>query len=192
MFRSSEIIDMVLKSLGVEMRNVSNYQDYTLPNGDLLRLRISDHGINLSTWHRKNKEAREINPKVPKLDKSTNIAVTFQPTKKECKEKGVAFPQKIINKTQVKTDNGNNVRPQFSVGHICYASWLLSENEINLIIVAITNFVVYGIYYDPIGLDSKKVLAWDDTSNVPPRKITTNTDIMKFKDKNNQTNENKN
>lgn len=82
---------MVLKSLGVEMRNVSNYQDYTLPNGDLLRLRISDHGINLSTWHRKNKEAREIDPKVPKLDKSTNIAVTFRPTKKECKEKGVGL-----------------------------------------------------------------------------------------------------
>ncbi len=186
MFRSLVIIERALQSLCLKFENISSYQDYALPNGGLLRLRLSDHGINLSTWHRKNKEARTIDPKVPKLDKSTNIAITFQPTKEECEERGIVFPQKVINKTQVKTDNGNNVKPQFSVGHISYASWLLSEDEIDLIIVAITVFVNSGIYCDPVGLDSGKVLAWEDTSNVLPKKITTNTSTIKFVDKNNQ------
>lgn len=179
MFKSSEIIYRILESLGLKLENDSNYQDFTLSNGDLLRLRISDHGINLSTWHRKNKEARENDPKVPKLDKSINIAITVQPAKEECEEKGVKFPQKVINKTQVKTYKGNNVKPQFSVGHISYSSWLLSKEEIDLIIVAISNFVKSGIYCEPIGLGSGKVLVWDDTSNIPPRKITTNKDIIK-------------
>ena len=75
MFKSSEIIDKVLESLGLTREKVSTYQDYTLPNGDLLRLRLSNHGVNLSTWHRKNQEERENNPQAPKLNQSTNIAI---------------------------------------------------------------------------------------------------------------------
>lgn len=177
-YKSSEIIDEVLKALGISREDISTYKDYVLPNGKYIRLRISDHGINLSTWFNKNKEQRAGNPSLPKLNASTNIAITFAPTGEECKEKGIKFPQKAINKTMVKTDAGNNVKPQFSVGHIQYASWLLSDSNIQQIAAAIVEFTNSGLYTDPIGLSNGKVIAWQNKSNLPPKKLTQSTAVF--------------
>lgn len=177
-YKSSEIIDEVLKALGISREDISTYKDYVLPNGKYIRLRISDHGINLSTWFNKNKEQRAGNPSLPKLNASTNIAITFAPTGEECKEKGIKFPQKAINKTMVKTDAGNNVKPQFSVGHIQYASWLLSDSNIQQIAAAIVEFTNSGLFTDPIGLSNGKVIAWQNTSNLPPKKLTQRTAVF--------------
>lgn len=172
----------MLKALGIRREDISPYQDYTLENGTYLRLRISDHGVNLSTWHNKNKEQREENPTLPKLNKSTNIAITFAPTEEECKTKRIEFPQKAINKTVVKTNAGNNVKPQFSVGHIQYASWLLDDSDIQQIATAIVEFTNSGVYTDPIGLSSGKVVAWQNTSNLPPKKLTRSAATIKLKE----------
>ncbi len=177
-YKSSEIIDEVLKALGISREDISTYKDYVLPNGKYIRLRISDHGINLSTWFNKNKEQRAGNPSLPKLNASTNIAITFAPTGEECKEKGIQFPQKAINKTMVKTDAGNNVKPQFSVGHIQYASWLLCDMDIQQIAAAILDCINTGVYTDPIGLSSGKVIAWQNTSNLPPKQLTQRTAVF--------------
>lgn len=177
-YKSSEIIDEVLKALGISREDISTYKDYVLPNGKYIRLRISDHGINLSTWFNKNKEQRAGNPSLPKLNASTNIAITFAPTGEECKEKGIKFPQKAINKTRVKTGAGNNVKPQFSVGHIQYASWLLCDMDIQQIATAILDCTNTGVYTDPIGLSSGKVIAWQNTSNLPPKQLTQRTAVF--------------
>lgn len=177
-YTSSEIICEVLKALGICREDISTYKDYVLPDGKHIRLRISDHGINLSTWYNKNKEQRAGNPSLPKLNASTNIAITFAPTEAECKEKGIEFPQKAINKTRVKTGAGNNVKPQFSVGHIQYASWLLSDSNIQQIAAAIVKFTNSGLYTDPIGLSNGKVIAWQNTSNLPPKKLTQRTAVF--------------
>ena len=181
-YSSAELISKVLNYLGLEREEISTYQNYILPNGSYLRLRISNHGVNLSTWFKKNKEQRKVDPSLPKLNKSTNIAITFSPNKEECVEKGIDFPQKAINKTNVKTDAGNNVKPQFSVGHIQYASWLLTDNDIELIAAAITVFTESGIYTDPLGLSSGKIVAWNDTSNLPPQKLSKRTNTIKLKE----------
>ena len=173
---------MVLNYLGLKREDISTYQDYVLPNGLYLRLRISNHGVNLSTWFNKNKEQRDEDPLLPKLNKSTNIAISFAPNEEECAEKGIDFPQKAINKTRVKTDAGNNVKPQFSVGHIQYASWLLTDTDTELIATAIKAFTENGVYTDPFGLSSGKIIAWNDTSNLPPQKLTKSTNTIKLKE----------
>ena len=181
-YTSSRIIDMILEVLGINRKDISTYQDYPVSDGIYIRLRVSDHGVNLSTWFRKNKEQRTDNPSLPKLNKTTNVAITFALTEKECKAKGVAFPQKAINKTAVKTDAGNNVKPQFSVGHIQYASWLINKTDIEQLSSAIIQFTRTGIYVDPLGISSGKVIAWQDTSNMPPLKLKSNTDTIKLKE----------
>jgi hypothetical protein len=165
------MIDIVLEALGLKRENLSTYQDFPLSDDVFLRLRVSDHGVNLSTWYRKNQEQREENPSLPKLHLSTNVAITFAPNKEECAAKGISFPQKAINKTGVKTAAGNNVKPQFSVGHIQYASWLIDDGDIEQIAAAVVAFTQKGFYADPLGLASGKVLAWKDTSNLPPQKL---------------------
>lgn len=181
-YSSEELINMVLNCLGLKREDISTYQDYVLPNGLYLRLRISNHGVNLSTWFNKNKEQRDEDPLLPKLNKSTNIAISFAPNEEECAEKGIDFPQKAINKTRVKTDAGNNVKPQFSVGHIQYASWLLTDTDTELIATAIKAFTENGVYTDPLGLSSGKIIAWNDTSNLPPQKLTKSTNTIKLKE----------
>ena len=170
-YNSSDIIDVILDSLKLKREAISTYRDYPLSDDVFLRLRVSDHGVNLSTWYRKNQKQREENPSLPKLNLSTNIAITFAPNKEECEAKGISFPQKAINKTSVKTAVGKNVKPQFSVGHIQYASWLINETDIEQIAAAVVTFTQKGIYADPLGLASGKVLAWKDTSNLPPQKL---------------------
>lgn len=177
---SSEIINIILQVLGIKREDISTYRDYTLPNGAILRLRISDHGVNLSTWFRKNIEQREKNPSLSKLYKSANIALTFAPNKEECIKKGIAFPQKAINKTRVKSETGKNVKPQFSVGHIQYASWRIDNSDVEKISKAVKDFTESGIYTEPLGLMSDKVLAWQDTSNLPPRRILQSTNTIKL------------
>lgn len=181
-YRSAELIDIVLKCLGLKREEISTYQDYVLPNGSYLRLRISDHGVNLSTWFKHNKEQREEDTSLPKLNKSANIAITFAPNEDECTERGIDFPQKAINKTMVKTAAGNNVKPQFCVGHIQYASWLLTDTDAELIATAIKAFTEGGVYTDPLGLSSGKIIAWNDTSNLPPQKLTKSTGTIKLKE----------
>ena len=170
-YSSAELINKVLNCLGIKREEISTYKDYVLPNGSYLRLRISNHGVNLSTWFIKNKEQRAGNSSLPRLNKSTNIAITFAPNEEECTKKGIIFPQKAINKSSVKTEAGNNVKPQFSVGHIQYASWLLTDTDAELIATTVKKFTESGVYSDPLGLLSGKVIAWKDNSNLPPQKI---------------------
>ena len=119
---------------------------------------------------------------MPKLNKSTNIAISFAPNEEECAERGIDFPQKAINKTKVKTDAGNNVKPQFSVGQIQYASWLLTDTDAELIATAIKAFTESGTYTDPLGVSSGKIIAWNNTSNMPPKKLTKSTDTIKLRE----------
>ena len=177
---SEAIIDSILRALGISREDISTYCDYVLPSGTFLRLRISDHGVNLSTWFRKNMKQREENPSLPKLNGSTNVALTFAPNKDECLRKGIAYPQKAINKTSVKTEKGRNVKPQFSVGHIQYASWLLVNSDVEKITRAVIAFIESGIYVDPLGLSRGKILAWQDTSNLPPKKLTLQAGPVRF------------
>lgn len=44
-FSSSEVIDKVLNAIGLTRDALSTYQQYQYPNGDYLRLRVSNHGI---------------------------------------------------------------------------------------------------------------------------------------------------
>lgn len=177
---SEEIIDFILRTLGISREDISTYRDYVLPNGTYLRLRISDHGVNLSTWFRKNKKQREKDSSLPKLNGSTNVALTFAPNKEECLKKGIEFPQKVINKTSVKSEMGRNVKPQFSVGHIQYASWLMDNSDVEKISSAVIAFTKSGVYVDPLGLSTGKILAWQDTSNLPPKKLTLQTSPVKI------------
>ena len=59
---------MVLKSIGLTRENMSTYKQYLYPNGNCLRLRVSNHGIYLQHWFDKNRKARMEGQKIPKLD----------------------------------------------------------------------------------------------------------------------------
>lgn len=149
-FNSSELIERALKALGLERKNISTYVDFPINQKLYIRLRISDHGLILSTWVKKNMEDRKKN--------------------KECNKKKLRFPIKIINKTMVKTKQGHNVKPQFIIEHYCYLSWLLTESETSSIIYAIKQLSQKGVYIEPLGLKSGKVLMWENISNLPPKK----------------------
>lgn len=168
--RSDEIITSVLSSIGVTKEDFSTYIDYSYPDGSYLRLRVSDHGLFLQNWYNANKEKREKGESVPKLNIGQNLAITFAPNEDECKEKKVPFPQKIKNVTVTKTVNGNNVKPQFTVRHICYYSWKLTEGDVNSISTALKTCVYSGkLYFEPIK-NRTKYIEWEDTSNLPPSK----------------------
>ena len=66
-YSSADIIQTVLNALGIQRTNSSEYETYTV-DGKLLRVRVSDHGVNLSAWYRNNQ-----NEDVPLTD-SDNIA----------------------------------------------------------------------------------------------------------------------
>lgn len=69
-YKSSEIIQAVLDALGLQRTNSSEYVTYTA-DGKVLRVRVSDHGVNLSAWYRNNEG--EVIP----LSNSDNIAFTL-------------------------------------------------------------------------------------------------------------------
>ena len=52
-YSSADIIQTVLNALGIQRTNLSEYETYTV-DGKLLRVRVSDHGVNLSAWYRNN------------------------------------------------------------------------------------------------------------------------------------------
>lgn len=171
-FRSTEAIDKVLSFIGLTREGLSAYKEYSYADGGYLRLRLSGHGLFLQNWYYANKENRVANPSFPKLNIGQNLAITFAPNEDECKEMNVEFPMKIKNVTKAKTEMGNNVKPQFSVRHIAYYSWKLSENEINPIGTSLKNCIENGsLYIEPLG-DANKYVEWIDTSNLAPKKIT--------------------
>ena len=171
-FSSTEIIDNVLNAIGLTRTTLSTYQQYQYPNGDYIRLRVSNHGIYLQHWFDKNREARMCGKYVPKLNVGQNIAITFAPNEKECLSMGECFPMKIKNITKVKTQQGNNAKPQFKIRHICYYSWMLTHVDVVSISVSLANCVSKGIdYNEPLGNNPDKVTEWEDTSNLPPIKI---------------------
>ena len=149
-FRSDEAIDIVLSTLGLTRESLSTYKEYALENGIYIRLRVSDHGIFLQNWFEANKEKRALSPTVPKLN---------------------CFPAKIKNVTKAKTANGNNVKPQFSIRHICYYTWLLCLDDINIISSSLLNCVTNGSCFDEPLKDNNKYVEWKDTSNLPPSRI---------------------
>lgn len=178
-FRSSEAIEIVLSSLGLTRENASTYHDYSYANGGFLRLRISGHGIYLQNWYKANKDKRAEDNTIPKLDIGQNLAITFAPNKNECEEMNVEFPMKIKNVTKAKTEMGNNVKPQFTVRHIAYNTWELKGEDVNAIVSALKVCVENGtVYTNPLG-DTNKYVAWEDTSNLPPKKITTESNTRK-------------
>ena len=171
-FSSKEVIEMALDKLELSRESNSTYKQYEYQNGEYLRLRVSDHGLYLQHWYDKNKEARMSGKNVPRMNIGLNIAITFSPNKDECDEMGQPFPMKIKNDTSAKTENGNNVKPQFVVRHICYNTWELTQEEVNSIIEALYNCVLNGTnYIEPLGMSSSKVSEWEDTSNLPPKRI---------------------
>lgn len=184
-FSSSEVIDKVLNAIGLTRDALSTYQQYQYPNGDYMRLRVSNHGIFLQHWFDKNREARMDGQNVPKLDVGLNLAITFAPNEQECLAMGKPFPMKIKNVTAAKTQQGNNVKPQFKVRHICYYSWMLTQDDVDAISASLSNCVTNGEdYKEPLQGNPDKVVEWEDTSNLPPKKIEGNT-LQQSKDNNN-------
>ena len=183
-FSSSEVIDKVLNAIGLTRDALSTYQQYQYPNGDYLRLRVSNHGIFLQHWFDKNREARMDGQNVPKLDVGLNLAITFAPNEQECLAMGKPFPMKIKNVTAAKTQQGNNVKPQFKVRHICYYSWMLTQEDVDAISASLSNCVTNGDNYkEPLQGNPDKVVEWEDTSNLPPKKVEGNT-LQQSKDNN--------
>lgn len=172
LLRSSEVIDMVLLALGLNRKTLSTYKDYPLENGGYIRLRISDHGIYLQNWFDYNKNKRSTSPFIPKINVGQNLAITFAPNSDECQERGLPFPIKIKNVTSAKTEAGNNVKPQFSVRHICYYTWRLSYKDIQMISAALIQCIADGTKYAQPLQSRNKYVEWLDTSNLPPKKIT--------------------
>lgn len=170
-FRSDEIINIVLAGIGITREDISTYKDYSYSNGAYLRLRVSGHGLFLQNWYDVNKKKRENGESVPKLNIGQNLSITFALSEDECMKRDISFPQKIKNVTIVRTVNGNNAKPQFAVRHICYYSWKLSDGDVNLITTALKSCVESGtLYLEPIK-DCTKIVEWEDISNLPPRKI---------------------
>ena len=183
-FSSSEAIDKVLNAIGLTRDALSTYQQYQYPNGDYLRLRVSNHGIFLQHWFDKNREARMDGQNVPKLDVGLNLAITFAPNEQECLAMGKPFPMKIKNVTAAKTQQGNNVKPQFKVRHICYYSWMLTREDVDTISASLSNCVTNGEdYKEPLQGNPDKVVEWEDISNLPPKKVEGNT-LQQSKDNN--------
>ena len=183
-FSSAEVIDKVLNAIGLTRENLSTYQQYQYPNGDYMRLRVSNHGIFLQHWFDKNREARINGENVPKLDVGQNLAITFAPNEQECLEMGKPFPMKIKNVTTAKTQHGNNVKPQFKVRHICYYSWMLTQEDVDSISASLSNCIADGVdYNEPLGGNPDKMVEWEDTSNLPPKKVEGNT-LQQNKDNN--------
>ena len=183
-FSSSEVIDKVLNAIGLTRDALSTYQQYQYPNGDYLRLRVSNHGIFLQHWFDKNREARMDGQNVPKLDVGLNLAITFAPNEQECLAMGKPFPMKIKNVTAAKTQQSNNVKPQFKVRHICYYSWMLTQEDVDAISASLSNCVTNGDNYkEPLQGNPDKVVEWEDTSNLPPKKVEGNT-LQQSKDNN--------
>ena len=173
---SDYVINQVLQSIGLTRNNLSTYQQYQSSNGDIIRLRISDHGIFLQHWYDKNREARMNGQNTPKLDVGMNLALTFAPNEQECLSMGISFPMKIKNVTTAKTQQGNNVKPQFKIRHICYYSWELTQEDVDSISNSLRNCISSGDdFVEPLGGDPNKVVEWEDTSNLPPQKVSGNT-----------------
>ena len=172
MFSSFEVIERVLKSIGVDRKSPSEYFVFSYEDGKHLRLRLSWHGIFLQNYFDQNKEIRKKNPAEPKLNVGQNLAITFAPNKDECRQEKIPFPYKIKNVTKARTEFGNNVKPQFSVRHICYKTWILSEADVQMIIEAIRICIKTGnAFIEPLGPSLQKVIEWIDTSNLPPKRI---------------------
>ena len=167
---SHEAINRVLSKLGLTREALSTYKEYSLPNGEFIRLRISDHGLFLQNWFNENKKRRVEIENVPKLNVGYNLAITFAPTETECKERNLNYPLKIKNVTMAKTIKGNNVKPQFSVRHICYYTWNLTVEDIDRISNALVLLTKNGGYYTEPLNDASKIIEWQDTSNLPPHK----------------------
>jgi hypothetical protein len=74
-FRSDEIIKHILDGLNLTRKDASTCESSTTQDGKFLRLRISSHGVNMSSWYRNN-DGQEI-----PLTESDNIALTFLPNK---------------------------------------------------------------------------------------------------------------
>ena len=85
-YSSADIIQTVLNALGIQRTNLSEYETYTV-DGKLLRVRVSDHGVNLSAWYRNNQ-----NEDVPLTD-SDNIAlaITYNLTSRGGNRNGCIF-----------------------------------------------------------------------------------------------------
>ena len=166
---SDYIIQRILTALNLQSIGASTYQTSISQNGTFLRVRISNHGVNLSTWYAKNKD--EVVP----LKDSNNVAITILPNRQECKRENIPFPQKIINKTTVNTSKDSKQHipksEDFTVEHFCYESWKMDENAINLVIAAIKKYMVSGQYVDPLNQQGNKATHFSDTSNQPPKKI---------------------
>jgi len=171
-YRSTEAIDIVLSALGLKRNALSTYKDYALENGCYIRLRVSNHGLFLQNWFDANKTKRMENPSTPKMNKGQNLAITFAPNEEECNERNTPFPSKIKNVTVAKTSLGNNVKPQFTVRHICYYTWALSAEDINKVSAELIKCVTLGSTFNEPLIDNRKYIEWEDTSNLPPRRKT--------------------
>lgn len=173
-YRSDEIIDSILKSLGLQRTDSSEYKTYTV-DGKLLRVRVSDHGVNLSSWYRNN-QGEEI-----PLNDSDNIAFTFLPNREECAERGEEFRTTAINKTTVYSDAATMtpIDFKFTVMHYIYQSWKFTEERLQALVSKIVEYTNSGKFEDPLHNTSAKATVFNDTSNNKPKKINCNTNMNK-------------
>jgi hypothetical protein len=173
-YRSDEIIERILKSLGLQRTDSSEYKTYTV-DGKLLRVRVSDHGVNLSSWYRNNQ-----GEEVP-LNDSDNIAFTFLPNREECAERGEEFRTTAINKTTVYSDI-STMTPidfQFTVMYYIYQSWKFTEERLQALVSKIVEYTNSGKFEDPLHNTSAKATVFNDTSNNKPKKINCNRNMNK-------------
>ena len=166
---SDYIIKRILAALDIHSIGPSIYQSSIGPNGVLLRIRISNHGVNLSTWYVKN--TNEIIP----LKDSINVAITFLPNKQECEKAKTPFPPKAINKTSVYISKESRIviqdSEEFTVEHYCYKSWRMDDNAVDLVIGAIKGYMINGTFEDPLKEHGNRAAHFSDTSNQAPKKV---------------------
>ncbi len=164
-FSSKKIIKAVLAALGIAGIKSSVYITYSV-EGRLLRVRVSDHGVNLSTWY------RNMQGQIVHLDESDNIAFTFLPNKEECMSLRIKYPPKAINKTQVFSDirSRTPIEDDFTVTHYVYRSWRIDEETLSCLIYGIVTYTETGRYSDPLCNTSAKATVFMDKSNHPPER----------------------
>lgn len=166
-FSSNEIINEILNHLNVIKTGNSTYLTHQTITGKYIRLRISDHGVNMSSWYRNN------NGEDIPLNESVNISLTFLPNREECLGKGLTFPQKAINKTNVfKGRNSKQIIDyNFTIIHYVYASWKINYQYLELIIESILIFIETGRYVDNLSETSAKPAVFEDVSNKEYKKL---------------------
>ena len=91
----------------------------------------------------------------------------------ECQEKGITYPPKIVNKTQVyaNKETKTDIEESFVVMHYLYRSWKLTEEDIIEIVAALKIFINGKGYSDPLAQKPSRADVFKNTSNIPYERV---------------------